>query len=73
MDVEGDKTTGDGRGLDGEDEYDYIHWRVGISTKIKGFGLDFSYHSPDENDFFETFYGYDAGGSRIVFTLSRSI
>jgi len=73
MDVDGDKTTGNGMGLDGQDGYDYIHWRVGISSVLKGFGLDLSYHSTNEKEFFEHFYGFDAGGDRIVFTMSRGI
>jgi len=65
MDIEGDKTTPGG--------YDYLHWKIGLSTTLKGFGLDLSYHDTDEKDFFESFYGYNAGDSRIVFTLSRSL
>ena len=73
MDIEGDKTTPAGSGLDGKKGYGYLHWKVGLSTKFKGFGLDLSYHDTNEKDFFESFYGYNAGDSRIVFTLSRGI
>lgn len=73
MDIEGNKTTPFGSGLDGKKGYGYLHWKVGLSTKLKGFGLDLSYHDTNEKDFFESFYGYNAGNSRIVFTLSRSI
>ncbi len=68
FDLQGDKTTPVGFGLDGGSGYDYVHWRVGLSTTLVGFGLDLSYHDTTEEDFFG-----DLGGSRVVFTLSRSI
>lgn len=67
FDLEGDKTTGNGAGLDGKDGYDYYHWRVGLSTTLVGFGLDLSYHNTTERSFFG-----DLGGDRVVFTLSRT-
>ncbi len=67
--VEGDKTTGDGNGLDGEDGFDYVHYRFGASYSLKGFDLDLSYHNTTEADFL----GEDIADSRFVFTVSRSL
>ncbi|GAB6095529.1 TorF family putative porin [Desulfatiferula olefinivorans] len=66
--VEGDKSTGGGAGMDGDDGYDYIHWKVGVSKEIKGFTVDISYHDTGEHD-----YLGDAGDARVVFSLSRSL
>ncbi len=71
FDLEGNRTTGNGNGLDGGDGYDYFHWRVGISTTLVGFGLDLSYHDTSESGSFRDL-GYHAD-ERLVFTLSRSI
>lgn len=67
-DVEGDKSTGNGLGMDGGDGYDYFHWKAGISTVLKGFTLDLSYHDTSEHD-----YWGDLGDERLVFSLSRGI
>lgn len=66
--VEGDKSTGSGAGMDGNDGYDYIHWKIGMSTVLKGFTFDISYHDTGEHD-----YLGDAGDARVVFSLSRGI
>lgn len=65
--VEGDKTTGNGLGLDGEDGYDYVFWRIGLSKEVLGFGLDLSYYDTNESEYFGKI-----GEDRIVFTISRS-
>lgn len=67
--VEGDKSTGNGGGLDGGNGYDWIHYRVGASTELKGFGLDLSYHDTNE----EEFLGATVADDRLVFTISRSL
>jgi uncharacterized protein (TIGR02001 family) len=71
FDIEGDKSTGNGAGLDGGDGFDYWHWRVGLSTTLVGFGLDLSYHNTTEREFHRN--NFYEGGDRIVFTLSRSL
>ena len=68
QDVEGDKTTGDNQGLNGEDGFDYRHWRIGVSKDLLGFTLDLSYHDTDEAEFL----GDDIADERLVFTASRS-
>jgi len=68
FDLEGDKYTGNGAGMDGGDGYDYTHWRVGVSKTLVGFGLDLSYHDTNEADYFG-----DIGDERVVFTLSRTL
>ena len=65
--VEGDKTTGNGLGLDGEDGYDYLFWRIGLSKEVLGFMLDLSYYDTNESDYFGKI-----GEDRVVFTISRS-
>lgn len=67
--VEGDETTGNGNGLDGDDGFDYIHYRFGVSYAFKGFDLDLSYHNTNESDFL----GSSIADSRFVFTVSRSL
>ncbi|RMG93796.1 MAG: hypothetical protein D6708_04935 [Candidatus Dadabacteria bacterium] len=67
--VAGDKTTGGGAGLDGDDGFDYWHYRVGVAASAKGFDLDLSYHNTTEADFL----GSDLADGRIVFTVSRSL
>ncbi|MBA4369802.1 MAG: hypothetical protein C0403_19415 [Desulfobacterium sp.] len=66
--VEGDKSTGNGLGMDGGDGYDYIHWKLGLSTVLKGFTLDVSYHDTNEHDYFGS-----PGEGRVVFTMSRKM
>lgn len=65
--VEGDKTTGNGLGLDGEDGYDYLFWRIGLSKEVLSFMLDLSYYDTNESDYFGKI-----GEDRVVFTISRS-
>lgn len=73
IDVEGDTLTGNGGGLDGKDGYDWEYYRVGISRDlIAGINADLSYYHGTEEDFFHNYYGRDIGGSRVVFTLSRT-
>ncbi len=70
QDVEGDESTGDGLGMDGDDGFDYVHWRIGLSKEIpKWFMLDLSYH--DNDDDAKDFFG-DIADSRFVFTISRT-
>ena len=65
--VEGDKTTGSGLGLDGEDGYDYLFWRIGLSKELLGFVLDLSYYDTNESEYFGKI-----GEDRIVFSILRS-
>ena len=65
--VAGDKTTGNGGGPDGQDGYDYLSWKVGLSKELLGFNLDVSYSDTNEEQYFGSI-----GGSHLVFTLSRS-
>ena len=65
--VEGDKTTGNGAGLNGEDGYDYLYWRIGLSKELLGFNLDLSYYDTNKNEYFGKI-----GDDRVVFTISRS-
>jgi uncharacterized protein (TIGR02001 family) len=67
QDVKGDKTTGNGRGLDGRDGYDYLFWKIGLSKEVLGFNLDVSYYDASE----EQHFGH-IGGDRTVFSISRS-
>jgi uncharacterized protein (TIGR02001 family) len=66
--VEGDKSTGNGAGKNGNDGFDYIHWQVGISRPLLGFTLDLSYQDTNEAEFL----GEDIADERIVFAVSRS-
>jgi uncharacterized protein (TIGR02001 family) len=66
--VEGDKSTGNGNGENGEDGYDYTHWRIGISRPVLGFVLDLSYQDTDSANFL----GPDIADERVVFTISRT-
>ena len=68
QDVEGDKTTGDNQGEDGEDGFDYYNWRIGLSRDLLGFSLSLNYHDTDEANFL----GEDIADERVVFTISRS-
>ncbi|MBW1742264.1 MAG: hypothetical protein JRJ47_02380 [Deltaproteobacteria bacterium] len=70
QDIKGDKTTGNGGGLDDGNGYDYIHWRVGLATKLKGFSLDVSYHDTNESGWLSDNIGQ--ADERVVFTVSRS-
>ncbi len=73
LDVAGGKTTGFGRGLDGGDGFDYVHYRLGVAYDAKGFTLDLSWHDTTEEAFLESYSTYaDAAGGKFVFTLSRS-
>jgi len=54
-------------GLNGEDGYDYLHWRIGLSKELLGFTLDVSYYDTNENEYFGKI-----GDDRVVFTISRS-
>jgi len=65
--VEGDKTTGGGLGLDGEDGYNYLFWRIGLSKEVLGFNLDLSYYDTNESEYFGKI-----GDDRIVLSISRS-
>jgi uncharacterized protein (TIGR02001 family) len=70
QDVEGDKSTGNNRGIDGNDGFDYYHWRISIAKEIPDwFTLDLSYHAVDDDA--EDFFGKIAD-SRTVLTLSRT-
>jgi uncharacterized protein (TIGR02001 family) len=66
--VEGDKSTGNGNGENGEDGYDYTHWRIGISRPVLGFVLDLSYQDTDSANFL----GPDIADERVVLTISRT-
>ena len=70
QDIEGDKTTGDGGGLNDGNGYDYTHWRVGLSTELKKFSLDVSYHDTSQSNWLSDNIG--RAGERVVFTVSRS-
>jgi uncharacterized protein (TIGR02001 family) len=65
--VQGDRTTGNGAGLNGGDGYDYLYWRIGLSKELLGFTLDLSYYDTNESEYFGKI-----GDDRIVFTISRS-
>jgi uncharacterized protein (TIGR02001 family) len=65
--VEGDKTTGNGLGLDGRDGYDYLFWKIGLSKEVLGFNLDVSYYDTNEKEYFG-----QIGDSRFVLSISRS-
>ena len=67
QDVKGDKTTGNGGGLDGEDGYDYMFWKIGLSKEVLGFNLDVSYYDTNEEQYFDPI-----GDNRVVFSISRS-
>jgi uncharacterized protein (TIGR02001 family) len=66
--VEGDKSTGKGNGENGEDGYDYTHWRIGIARPVLGFVLDLSYQDTDNANFL----GSDIADERVVFVASRT-
>jgi len=68
QDIEGDKLTGNGMGLDGGNGYDWWHWRVSVGYSIFGFDLDLSYHDTSE----EEFLGKDDADDRVVFSISRT-
>ena len=66
QDVDGDELTG-------KDGYAYTHWEAGLSTAVKGFGIDLRYHDTNEQRSHVTnFWGHDdAVDNRIVLTISR--
>ncbi len=66
--VEGEKSTGNGAGENGNDGFDYTHWQVGISRPLLGFTLDLNYQETDEANFL----GEDIADERVVFAVSRS-
>ncbi len=66
--VEGEKSTGKGAGENGEDGYDYVHWRIGVMRPLLGFQLDLSYQDTDSANFL----GRDIADERIVFSISRT-
>lgn len=70
--VEGDKTSGNGGGMNGGSGFDHSHWQIGLSTVIKDFALDLSYHDTDESSFFNSFFGSQVADERVVFTVSRT-
>lgn len=70
QDIQGDKSWGDGGGLNDGDGYDYTHWRVGLSTELKKFNLDVSYHDTDESVWLSDYIG--RADERVVFTVSRT-
>jgi uncharacterized protein (TIGR02001 family) len=65
--VQGDKTTGNGAGLNGGNGYNYLCWRIGLSKELLGFNLDLSYYDTNEAEYFGKI-----GQDHIVFTISRS-
>lgn len=68
--VEGDKTTGYNLGMNGDDGYDYWHWRASLTKDIpKWFSLDLSYHNTDSDA--QDFFG-NIADPRLVFTISRT-
>lgn len=71
--VEGDKVTGNGAGLDGDDGFDFVHYRVGLGYSVKGIDLDLSYHNTTESEFLNGYAGYQGADNRFVFTVSRSL
>lgn len=68
QDVEGDKSTGYGFGLDGNDGYDYTFYKIALSTSLKGFDLVLDYTDTDE----EEFLGESLADERFTFSVSRS-
>jgi uncharacterized protein (TIGR02001 family) len=70
QDVEGDKSTGNNLGMDRNDGFDYVHWRISIAKDIPDwFTLDLGYHAVDDDA--EDFFGKIAD-SRTVLTISRT-
>lgn len=74
IDVEGDKTTGNGNGLDGKNGYEWYYLRAGISKDlIAGFSADLSYYYNSEEEWFEAFFMTDGiADPGLVFSLSRT-
>jgi len=66
--VEGDQSTGNGNGDNGDDGYDYTHWRIGVSRPLLGFVLDLSYQDTDNANFL----GRSIADERVVFAVSRT-
>jgi uncharacterized protein (TIGR02001 family) len=69
--VEGDASTGDGEGMDGDDGFDYVHYRIGVGYSVRGFDLDLSYHNTDSDA--QDFFGDSISDGRVVFTVSRAL
>ncbi|HSH70221.1 MAG TPA: TorF family putative porin [Deferrisomatales bacterium] len=69
--VEGDKSTGNGGGMDGDDGFDYVHYRIGLGYSVKGFDLDLSYHATDSDA--QDFFGESISDGRVVFSVSRAL
>lgn len=79
QDVEGDDATGSGGAYCDLvtntlcDGYSYTHWEVGLTKSIGGFNLDLRYHSTDEDNDLEDFWGADDNiNGRVAFSVSRS-
>jgi uncharacterized protein (TIGR02001 family) len=66
--VKGDKTSGNGAGENGENGYDYVHYRIGVSRPVLGFLLDLSYSDTDN----ENYLGRSIADERVVFSISRT-
>lgn len=79
QDVEGDDATGSSGAFcipatdtlcDG---FSYTHWEAGLTKAYHGFDFDLRYHSTDEDDDLEDYFGGDENiDDRIVFSISRS-
>ena len=54
------------------DGYGFTHWEVGLSTTVKGFGVDLRYHDTNEQSSHVAFWGGTENiDDRIVLTVSR--
>ena len=54
------------------DGYGFTHWEVGLSTTVKGFGVDLRYHDTNEQKSHVAFWGGTENiDDRIVLTVSR--
>ena len=66
--VQGDKTTGHGRGENGENGYDYVHYMIGVSRPVLGFVLDLYYSDTDN----ESYLGRSTADERVVFSITKA-
>jgi uncharacterized protein (TIGR02001 family) len=66
--VEGDNTSGNGNGENGENGYDYVHYRIGVTRPVLGFVLDLYYSDTDN----ENYLGRSIADERVVFSVSRT-
>lgn len=66
-DVEGDKSTPLGWGIDDGQGYDYNHYIVSLTTELKGFELELSYQGMSEAEYFGSI-----GDDRAVLKVSRT-